>query len=95
MRFFCDSRVAWDGEAYTFAEYADFYGFQNAMTLWQTNSAEQPASAEGVSVSLNLSERRVAWDGDAYTFAGYTHYYGFQSALTLWQTNSAEQPHDR
>ena len=37
-----ERRVAWDGEAYTFTEYAEFYGFQRALTFWQTNSAEQP-----------------------------------------------------
>ena len=37
-----ERRVAQNGEAYTFAEYVDFYGFQHALTLWQTHSAEQP-----------------------------------------------------
>ena len=38
-----ERRVAKDGAAYTFAEYADFYGFQSALTLWQTSNAQQPA----------------------------------------------------
>ena len=37
-----ERRVAMDGAAYTFEEYVDYYGFQKALTLWQTNSAEQP-----------------------------------------------------
>ena len=37
-----DRRVAGNGEAYTFAEYVDYYGFQSALSLWQTNSAEHP-----------------------------------------------------
>ena len=90
-----EHRGARDGKAYTFAEYVDFYGFQCALTLWQTNSAEQPVDTNvGHTLSLNLTERRVARDGDAYTFAEYADFYGFQSALTLWQTNSAEQPVD-
>ena len=36
-----ERRVACDGEAYTFKEYVDFYGF-NALSRWQTSSAEQP-----------------------------------------------------
>ena len=42
MDHLSERRVAWDGAAYTFAEYADHYGFQSAHDLWQTNSAEQP-----------------------------------------------------
>ena len=60
-------------------------GFQSAHDRRQTNSAEQPASGEGVSGSLNLTERRVAWDGETYTFEEHAQYYGFQSALTFWQ----------
>ena len=90
-----EHRGARDGKAYTFAEYVDFYGFQCALTLWQTNSAEQPVDTNvGHTLSLNLTERRVAREGNAYTFAEYADFYGFQSALTLWQTNSAEQPVD-
>ena len=42
-----ERRVAQNGEAYTFAEYVDFFGFQHALTLWQTHSAEQPVDTTG------------------------------------------------
>jgi len=37
-----ERRVDGDGEAYTFKDYVDFYGFKIGLTRWQTNSAEQP-----------------------------------------------------
>ena len=38
-----ERRLARDGEAYTFAQYADFYGFQSALTLWQTRASGFPS----------------------------------------------------
>ena len=49
-----ERRVACDGEAYTFKEYVDFYGF-NALSRWQTSSAEQPV---GTIVGQSESKRK-------------------------------------
>jgi hypothetical protein len=54
-----------DGQAYTFAEYADFYGFQSALTFWHTafvwlpNGAEQP-----VDTIVGHPESRAEQPGD-------------------------------
>jgi hypothetical protein len=54
-----ERRVVWDGETYTFEEYVDFYGFQSALTRWQTNSAEQP-----VDTIVGHPESRAEQPGD-------------------------------
>ena len=46
-----ERRIAWDGEAYTFEEFATHYGLSSALGLWQKSecldSAEQPVSITG------------------------------------------------
>ena len=61
-----ERRVALNGEAYTFTEYAEFYGVERGLTFWETatvwlpNSAEQP-----VDTILGHPESRAEQHGDA------------------------------
>ena len=47
---FClnERRFDQDGQAYTFQEHVEFYGFQIGQTRWKTNSAEQPVDTIAV-----------------------------------------------
>ena len=40
-----ERRVDQDGQAYTFQEYLEFYGFQSGKTRWKSNSAERLVDA--------------------------------------------------
>ena len=76
-----DRRVDGDGEAYTFEEYVDFYGFKSALSRWQTNSAEQPLDTIG-----GNPESRAEQPGDINSAAQPVH-------ITARSLSSVVKPH--
>ncbi len=72
-----ERRIAWDGEAYTFEEFATHYGFATGLARWRSSdSAEQPVTATVSSAAKPVVEQasehaqpiqRMALDGNSYT----------------------------
>ena len=89
-------RLEFEGAAYTWDEYLDYYGDEAvASRLWTYRFLRLPlpgdvvqpadAAAHELNATWRWSSRR-ALDGQIYTFSEYIDYYGEEVAAHLWAT---------
>ena len=84
-----ERRIAWDGEAYTFAEFATHYGFESAFAIWQESECRDSAAQPGQPGQLQPAQSVDITASHSEDSAGQP---GQPVGITASPEDSAEQP---